>query len=88
MSGPDPVPSRTETVLLAGIYVVPLTLSIGFLAYVGLPGLALALLGVEAAVSAMVVSAKRPEGARLQRLVVALVVVAVAAGLGAFVLLV
>ena len=84
----DPGPSRTEAVLLAGIYVVPLTLSIAFLAYVGLPGLALALLAVEALVSAMVVAAKRPEGSRLGRLTVALVVLAVAAGVGAFALLV
>ena len=88
MHEPDPVPSRTETVLLAGVYVVPLTLSIAFLAYVGLPGLALALLAVEALVSAMVVSAKRPEGSGLSRLAVALVLVAVAAGLGALALLV
>jgi hypothetical protein len=84
----DPGPSRTEAVLLAGIYVVPLTLSIAFLAYVGLPGLALALLAVEALVSAMVVAAKRPEGSRLGRLAVALVVLAVAAGVGALALLV
>jgi hypothetical protein len=83
----EPGPSRTEAVLLAAIYVVPLTLSIAFLAYVGLPGLALALLAVEALVSAMVVSAKQPEGSRLTRMAVALVVVAVAAGLGAVALL-
>lgn len=88
MHAPDPAPSRTEVVLLAGVYVVPLGLSIAFLAYVGLPGLALALLAVEALVSAMVVAAKRPEGTRLGRLTVALVVLAVAAGLGALVLLV
>ena len=88
MHEPDPVPSRTETVLLAGVYVVPLTLSIAFLAYVGLPGLALALLAVEALVSAMVVSAKRPEGSGPSRLAVALVLVAVASGLGALALLV
>ena len=87
MSDVEPGPSRTEAVLLAGVYVVPLTLSIAFLAYVGLPGLALALLAVEALVSAMVVSAKRPEGSRLSRLAVALVVLAVAAGLGAVALL-
>jgi hypothetical protein len=75
-------------VLLAGIYVVPLTLSIAFLAYVGLTGLALALLAVEALVSAMVVAAKQPEGSGLSRLAVALGVVAVAAGLGAVPLLV
>ena len=84
----DPAPSRTEVVLLAGIYVVPLGLSIAFLAYVGLPGLALALLAVEALVSAMVVAAKRPERTRLGWLTVALVVLAVAAGLGALALLV
>jgi hypothetical protein len=88
VSEPDPLPSRTEVVLLAGIYVVPLTLSIAFLAYAGLPGLALALLAVEAAVSAMVVRAKQPEGSRLSRLALALVVLAVAAGLGAVALLV
>ena len=88
MSEPDPGPSRTEAVLLAGIYVVPLTLSIAFLAYVGLPGLALALLAVEALVSAMVVVAKQPEGSRLPRLAVGLGVLAVAAGLGAVPLLV
>jgi hypothetical protein len=75
-------------VLLAGIYVVPLGLSIGFLAYVGLPGLALALLAVEALVAAMVVVAKQPEGTRLTPLAVGLVVLAVAAGVGAFALLV
>ena len=88
MSQPEPGPSRTEAVLLAGIYVVPLTLSIAFLAYVGLPGLALALLSVEALVSATVVAAKRPEGARLGRLTVALVVLAAVAGAGAVALLV
>ena len=88
MSEPDPGPSRTETVLLAGIYVVPLTLSIAFLAYVGLPGLALALLAVEALVSAMVVAAKQPEGAGLPGLAVGLGVLAVAAGFGAIALLV
>ena len=88
MSDLEPGPSRTESVLLAGIYVVPLSLSIAFLAHVGLPGLALALLAVEALVSAMVVAAKRPEGSRLGRLTVALVVLAVAAGTGAAVLLV
>ena len=88
MSESDPGPSRTEAVLLAGIYVVPLTLSIAFLAYVGLTGLALALLAVEALVSAMVVAAKQPEGAGLPRLAVGLGVLAVAAGLGAVALLV
>ena len=88
MSDLDPVPSRTEAALLAAVYVVPLTLSIAFLAYVGLPGLAMALLAVEALVAAMVVVAKQPEGSRRSRLAVALVVLAVAAGLGAVALLV
>lgn len=84
----EPGPSRTERVLLVGIYVVPLTGTITFLAYVGLPGLALALLAIEALVSAAVAVSQRPEGARLSALPVALVVLAVAAGLGAFALLV
>ena len=84
----DPGPSRTETVLLAGLYVVPLGLSVAFLAYVGLPGLALALLAVEALVSTMVVLAQRPEGGRLPRLAIALGVLAVASWLVALVLLV
>ncbi len=88
VSDVEPGPSRTEAVLLAAIYVVPLTLSIGFLAYAGLPGLALALLAVEALVSAMVVVTKQPEGSRRSPLAVALVVLAVAAGAGAFALLV
>ncbi len=88
MSDLDPGPSRTETVLLAAVYVVPLTLSVAFLAHVGLPGLALALLAVEALVSAMVVSAQRPEGARWSRLAVGLLVLAVVAGAGAVALLV
>jgi multisubunit Na+/H+ antiporter MnhB subunit len=88
VSDVEPGPSRTEAVLLAAIYVVPLTLSIAVLAYVGLPGLALALLAVEALVSAMVVSAKRPEQSGRNRLAVALAVLAVAAGVGAVALLV
>ena len=88
MSELEPGPSRTETVLLTALYVVPLTFSIAFLAHVGLPGLALALLAVEALVSAMVVVAQRPDGSPLPRLAVALVVLAVAAGLGAVPLLV
>ena len=88
MSDLEPGPSRTEVVLLAGIYVVPLTLSIAFLAYVGLPGLALALLAVEALVAAMVVVAKRPEGAGRSPLAIGLGVLAVVAGTGAAVLLV
>jgi hypothetical protein len=88
VSEPDPGPSRTEAVLLAGLYVVPLLLSVVFLAAVGLPGLALALLAVEALVSALVVVAKRPEGAPLSRLAVGLGVLAVASGAGAVLLLV
>jgi multisubunit Na+/H+ antiporter MnhB subunit len=88
VSDVEPGPSRAEAVLLAAIYVVPLTLSVGFLAYAGLPGLALALLAVEALVSAMVVTVKRPEGSRRSRLAVVLAVVAVAAGVGAVALLV
>jgi len=75
-------------VLLAAVYVVPLTLSIAFLAHVGLPGLALALLAVEALVSALVARARQPEGARWSGLAVALVVLAVAASVGAVALLV
>jgi len=88
VSDVEPGPSRTEAALLAAIYVVPLTLSIAVLAYVGLPGLALALLAVEALVSAMVVSAKRPEGSGPSRLTIALVLLAVVAGTAAFALLV
>ncbi len=88
MNDVDPAPSRTEAVLLAALYVGPLGLSIAFLAYVGLPGLALALLAVEAVVAAMVVAAKRPEGSSLGRLSVGLVVLAVVAGVGAVALLV
>lgn len=87
MSDLEPGPSRLERVLLAGIYVVPLTLSIAFLAHVGLPGLALALLAVEALVSAMVVAAQQPHGARWTRPVLGLLVLAVAAGASASVLL-
>ena len=88
MSDLEPGPSRTESVLLAAVYVVPLTLTIAFLAYVGLPGLALALLAIEALISALVVRAKQPEGVRWRPLALTLVVVAVAAGVGAAALLV
>jgi hypothetical protein len=75
-------------VLLTGIYVVPLTLSIAFLFSVGLAGLGLALLAIEALVSAAVATARRPDGAGVSRLAIALVVLGVAAGCGAAVLLV
>ena len=87
MDHPDPAPSRTEVVLLTGLYVVPLTATVVVLAWLGLPGLALALLAVEAGVSAAVVRAKRPEGAPSGWLVPALCVVAVASAGGAAVLL-
>ena len=69
------------------LYVVPLTLSVGFLAWVGLPGLALALLAVETLVSAAVVQAKAPPGRGLQPPAIALGVLGAAAGAGATVLL-
>ena len=53
-------PDRFELVVLLAVYVVPLLATAAFLAFVGLPVLALALLAVEAAVSAAVVRAKRP----------------------------
>ena len=56
-------PDRFELVVLLAVYVVPLLATAAFLAFVGLPVLALALLAVEAAVSAAVVRAKRPEHA-------------------------
>ena len=52
-------PDRFELVVLLAVYVVPLLATAAFLAFVGLPVLALALLAVEAAVSAAVVRAKR-----------------------------
>ena len=62
MSDAHPRPDRAELVVLVVVYVVPLLGTAAVLAWVGLPGLALALLSVEAGVSAAVVRAKRPEG--------------------------
>ena len=79
---------RFEAVLVVVLYVVPLTATIALLAWLGLPGLALALLAVEAAVSAAVVRAKQPEdGRRLSAALVVLVTVSLVAAAGAFVLL-
>lgn len=79
---------RFETVLVLVLYVLPLTATVAFLAWVELPGLALALLAIEAAVSAAVVQAKAPEGSgRLRPPVIGLGVVAVVAGAGAAALL-
>lgn len=85
----EPGPDRFEAVLVVVLYVVPLTLTVALLALVGLPGLALALLAVEAFVSASVLVAKRPDDAprRLGPLVVGLLLLGVAAGAGAAVLL-
>ena len=87
MSDVGPRSDRFETVLLLVLYVVPLIATVVFLAVVGLPGLALALLAVEAVVAGAVVRAKRPEGTPVGRVVLALAVVAVAAGAGALALL-
>ena len=87
MSDPAPSTDRFEAVVVALVYVLPLTAAVVLLAVVGLPGLALALLAVEAGVSAGVVVAKRPEGAPRSRLSVALALVCVLAGIGAAVLL-
>ena len=87
MSDVEPRSDRFETVLVLVLYVVPLTGTVLFLAAVGLPGLALALLCVEAGVSAAVVHAKRPEGAPVGTLARALAAVAVAAGVAAAALL-
>ena len=79
-------PGRFELVLVLVLYVLPLGAAVGLLALVGLPGLALGLLAVEAVVAAAVVVAKSP-GRRPGRAVLALAVVAVLAGAGAAVLL-
>jgi len=83
-----PGPDRFALVVVLVVYVAPLLATVLLLARVGLPGLALALLAVEAGVSAAVVQAKRPEGGRLTAAGAALLGVAVAAGAGAVVLLV
>ena len=77
---------RFELVLVLVLYVLPLGAAVGLLALAGLPGLSLSLLAVEAVVAAAVVSAKSP-ARRPGRVVLALAVVAVAAGTGAAVLL-
>jgi len=79
-------PGRFELVLVLVVYVLPLGAAVGLLALVGLPGLALGLLAVEAVVAAAVLTAKSP-GRRPDRAVLALAVVAVLAGTGAVVLL-
>ena len=63
MSADDRVPDRFELVLVLVVYVVPLGAAVAFLVAVGLRGIALALLAVEALVSAAVVVAKRPADA-------------------------
>ena len=78
---------RFETVLVLVLYVLPLGATVVLLAVVGLPGLALALLAVEALVASAVVVAKRPEGAARGPLVAGLVALSVVAGLGAVALL-
>ena len=87
MSDSTSRPDRFELVVLLVVYVVPLSATVVFLALVGLPGLALALLAVEAVVTACVVAAKRPEGVRPGPVVVALGVVATVSATGAAVLL-
>ena len=79
-------PDRFELVLVLLVYVLPLGATVVLLALVGLPGLALGLLAVEAVVAAAVVRAKSP-GRRSRRAVLALAVLAVGAGAGAVVLL-
>ena len=79
-------PDRFELVLVLLVYVLPLGATVVLLALVGLPGLALGLLAVEAVVAALVVRAKSP-GRRPGRAVLVLAVLAVAAGGGAVVLL-
>ena len=79
-------PDRFELVLVLVVYVLPLGATVVLLALVGLPGLALALLAVEAVVAAAVVLAKSPDR-RPGRAVLALAVLAVVAGGGAVVLL-
>ena len=89
VSDVEPRQDRLETVLVVVLYVVPLTVTVGLLALVGLPGLALALLAVEACITAAVVVAKRPDGAprRLGPVVVALLVTGATAAAGAAALL-
>ena len=79
-------PDRFELVLVLLVYVLPLGAVVVLLALVGLPGLALGLLAVEAVVAAAVVVAKAP-GRRPGRAVLALAVLAALAGTGAVLLL-
>ena len=79
-------PDRFELVLVLLVYVLPLGATVVLLALVGLAGLALGLLAVEAMVAAAVVLAKSPDR-RPGRAVLALAVLAVVAGGGAVVLL-
>ncbi len=88
MSDAPPPSDRFELVVLLAVYVVPLLATVAFLAFVGLPGLALALLAVEAGVSAAVVRAKRPERRGTGTAVPVLTAVAVLAGVAGLVLLV
>ena len=86
MQDEQPRTNRFELVLVLLVYVLPLGATVVLLALVGLPGLALGLLAVEAVVAAAVVRAKSP-GRRPGRAVLALAVLAVVAGVGAVVLL-
>jgi hypothetical protein len=67
VSDAEPRTDRFELVVLLAVYVVPLLATVAVLAWVGLPVLALALLSVEAGVSAAVVRAKRPPSWEAQR---------------------
>ena len=87
MSDVEAAGGRFEAVLLLVLYVVPLSATVAFLAWVDLPGLALALLAVEALVSAAVLQAKGPQGRGLRPAAVALGVAGVAAAAGAAFLL-
>jgi hypothetical protein len=93
VSDGEPRQDRFELVVLLAVYVLPLLATVVFLAVVGLPVLALALLAVEAGVSAAVVRAKRPPDAGTGRVgpgiaVPVLAALSLAAGLTAVVLLV
>jgi len=89
VSETEPASTRVETVLVVVLYVVPLTATVALLVLADLPGLALALLAVEACVASAVVVAKAPERGprRVRPLVVGLLLLAVAAAAGAAVLL-
>ena len=88
MTETEPRRDRFETVLLLVVYVLPLGATVVLLVLVGLPGLGLALLAVEAGVSAAVVHAKRPqERSGPGRAVLALCALAAVSAVGAAVLL-